>query len=221
MTFDAAIFDMDGLLLDTERRAKSAFQTTCDALGLTMDEAFYFGLIGQNQAATAAALGRWLGSAAAADDFDRRWQEGYRHLLEQEVPTKAGVTELLAHLWGVCLPCAVATSTGRALAQEKLARAGIDHFFTALVGGDQVNEGKPSPEIFLRAAAMLKAVPARCIVFEDSENGVRAALAAGMTVVQVPDLVSPSAELRGFGHAIADDLLDAARRHGLLSLAAR
>jgi beta-phosphoglucomutase-like phosphatase (HAD superfamily) len=88
---------------------------------------------------------------------------------------------------------AVATSTDTSRAEQKLAEAGLRRHLHAVVGGDQIERSKPEPDIYLRAACLLGAQPSVCLALEDSENGVRAAVAAGMTVVQIPDLIAPPA----------------------------
>ena len=82
--------------------------------------------------------------------------------------------------------------------------------FVAIVGGDQVQKSKPHPDIYFKAAAILGVTPKNCLALEDSENGVRSAVSAGMTVVQIPDLVQPSLDLRGLGHIVLGSLRDVA-----------
>ncbi|MEO1650531.1 MAG: HAD-IA family hydrolase, partial [Pseudomonadota bacterium] len=103
-----------------------------------------------------------------------------------------------------------------ARAREKLKKAELLEAFQHVVGGDQVERSKPDPDIYLEAARRLSANPAASVALEDSENGVRAAHAAGMTVIQVPDLIQPSDSLRMLGHTIAADVLVGARHVGLL-----
>jgi beta-phosphoglucomutase-like phosphatase (HAD superfamily) len=103
---------------------------------------------------------------------------------------------------------AVATSTRTKRATEKLGDAGLLDYFKIVIGGDQVEQGKPDPEIYLKAASALSSAPSRCLALEDSANGVKAAVAAGMTVVQIPDLVPPSDELLQLGHIVLSSLAD-------------
>jgi beta-phosphoglucomutase-like phosphatase (HAD superfamily) len=103
---------------------------------------------------------------------------------------------------------AVATSTRTGLAERKLARVGVLDRFDAVVGGDQVRNGKPAPDIYLRAAERLERGPDECIVLEDSRNGVRAASAAGMTVILVPDLCPIDQETEQLAFRTARSLLD-------------
>jgi beta-phosphoglucomutase-like phosphatase (HAD superfamily) len=107
------------------------------------------------------------------------------------------------------MPRAVVTSTHRWRTEQKLDRCGIARYFETRVTGDEVRESKPEPEIYLLAARRLDVEPARCVVLEDSVPGVRAALAAGMTPIQVPDLVKPDAASRALGHRIVASLDEA------------
>jgi beta-phosphoglucomutase-like phosphatase (HAD superfamily) len=117
---------------------------------------------------------------------------------------------LLEHVSSLGIPTAVATSTRTERAREKLLRAGVLDRFHEVVGGDQVAHSKPSPDIYLRVAELLRVRPRGCLALEDSDNGVRAALAAGMTVVQIPDLLSPSADVLELGHIVLTSLAEVA-----------
>jgi len=114
--------------------------------------------------------------------------------------------ELLEHVKRIQIPVAVATSTRSTHALDRLAKAGLLDYFEFVVGGDQVKNSKPNPEIYLTATEKLQCDPKNCLAFEDSENGVRAALGAGLRVIQVPDLVVPSAEVVALGHTILASL---------------
>jgi beta-phosphoglucomutase-like phosphatase (HAD superfamily) len=102
----------------------------------------------------------------------------------------------------------VVTSTQRMRADRKLATSGIASFFDIVITGSDVSEPKPAPEGYLKAAAALGVDPARCVVFEDSAFGVRAALAAGMTPIQVPDLLEPDDATRALGHRVVESLAE-------------
>lgn len=117
-----------------------------------------------------------------------------------------GVHNLLDYLHASGIPTAVATSTNTDHALHKLEQSGILHRFTTITGGDQVANGKPAPDIYLKAAKSIDANPLSCLALEDSPNGVRAAIAAGMHVIQIPELVEPDEALRSLGHTVLGDL---------------
>jgi HAD superfamily hydrolase (TIGR01509 family) len=119
---------------------------------------------------------------------------------------KPGARELLAQLGRAGVPCAVASSTRRVQLEERLQRTELHGFFRAFAGGDEVQQGKPAPDIFLLAAQRLGVEAERCLVFEDSEHGARGARAATMQVVIVPDLVQPSVEARASCCAVVASL---------------
>jgi beta-phosphoglucomutase-like phosphatase (HAD superfamily) len=106
---------------------------------------------------------------------------------------KPGVRELLEYLKSSSFRTAVASSTYTHIVEKELSDAGILPFFDRIVGGDQVSRSKPNPDIFLRAAEVLDTAPEACLVIEDSYNGIRAAKAAGMRAIMVPDLLQPDA----------------------------
>lgn len=203
----AVVFDMDGLLLDTERLSRAAYVETCRAFRLDVDEELFLSLVGLNHAAGSARLAEGLAGIADAGLFDRHWQQAFADLLSAGIPVKPGADDLLEGLAGAGIPFAIATSTRTETALRHLAAAGIGRHFDIVVGGDQVPRGKPAPDIYLEAAARLGARPERCAAFEDSENGVRAAMAAGMTTVQIPDLKHPTPDFLRLGHLVAPDLI--------------
>ena len=207
--FDAIIFDMDGLLLDTETLALSAFLDTCADLGLEPRTDVFLRCLGTNHASGQQVLNDGLAGHTDPVRFRHLWDDKYRHLTTTgPIALKDGVISLLDHIATLHMPAAVATSTHTTRAQEKLARAGILERFTEVVGGEQVQHSKPSPDIYLRVASLVGARPHACLALEDSENGVRAALSAGMTVVQIPDLVHPSDQFRQLGHIVLASLAD-------------
>ena len=209
--FDAIIFDMDGLLLDTERIALSTFLETCEHFGLGAQTDLFMRCIGTNESLGEQILKDGLPGKVDHLHFGRVW-DNYFLLRDSNgpAPLKEGAVELLNHLSSLKIPTAVATSTRTTRARHKLQEAGLLNHFAAVVGGDQVQQSKPEPDIYLRAAEILNARPAACLALEDSENGVRAAARAGMTVIQIPDLVRPSIDLLTLGHIILSSLRDVA-----------
>jgi HAD superfamily hydrolase (TIGR01509 family) len=216
----AAVFDMDGLMLDTERIALAVLAEAASALRYPWREEIGLAMVGLNSRDSDAIVAAELGPDYPLAPLRATFGERYLRRLETEqVPTKPGLVELLDALKAANVPCAVATSTRHERARLKLARAGVLDRFSVIVGGDQVRQGKPEPDIYLATALALDVDPGRCIAFEDSGPGVRAALAAGMRVVMVPDVIAPTAEIVALGHSICATLTEALallRSEGLL-----
>ena len=151
-----------------------------------------------------------MGGKFPLAEVSARGRERYLQRLRGEgVAVKPGLVPLLDWLAERDVPVAVATSTQHALALEKLALAGLRERFETIVCGDQVPKGKPAPDVYREAVARIDADPARCIALEDSEIGLRAAHAAGLTCIVVPDLLPPSPEYEPLAHAIVPSLREA------------
>lgn len=207
MSYQAAIFDMDGLLLDTERVCQQAFQDACHALALPYLEDIYLTIIGRNAQGIEDAINVGYADKIAYQTLRDAWMDRYHPIVNhQAIPVKKGVLSLLNWLKECNIPMAVATSTHRELAITKLKLAGLYPYFEHLSTGCEVQQGKPHPEIFLLAAERLKVAPERCLAFEDSNNGVRAGVAANMQVYQIPDLVNPCADTLKLGHRVETSL---------------
>lgn len=208
MKFQAAIFDMDGLLLDTERVCMRVFKQACKTLQLPFHEDVYLSIIGRNSAGI-----EKIFREAYGEDYDAlhaEWRVNYDAIVKhQAIPVKEGVIELLKWLRAQQIPAAVATSTHKEVATAKLKLAGLDHYFDNLTCGCEVSHGKPDPEIYLLAARRLGVQANQCVAFEDSNNGVRSAVSANMTTFQIPDLVEPCEEVVALGHYIVPSLHDA------------
>ena len=207
------VFDMDGLLLDSERLARDAFVQACEQSGWEADMTAYMRCIGSTYAATRRILLEAYGANFPYTHIEGIWSDIYHERIHAcPVPLKAGAMALLNYLRGAEIPMALATSTRRLTAEIKLEQAGLAAYFSHTVCGDETPHGKPHPDPYLAAAVGLQLAPDRCWALEDSENGVRAALAAGCLVIQVPDLVLPGAEMRALGHLIVSSLLDVLAR---------
>ncbi|MEO8306172.1 MAG: HAD family phosphatase [Betaproteobacteria bacterium] len=192
----AVIFDMDGLLLDSEPLAARAWADAAFELGVEFDMTVARAMVGRNFTDCSAMVRARYGGSYPVDALVGRWHAVYDAIVEREgVAIKPGVFELIDWLERNAIPRAVATSTRRDRAHAKLSQAALLTRFREIVGGDEVPRGKPAPDIFVEAARRIDARAAECIVLEDSEPGVRAALAAGMIPIMVPDQHAPSAEL--------------------------
>ena len=205
----AVIFDMDGLMLDTERLAPRAWGDAAAAVGVDFDLTLIVPMVGRNFRDCAALIVDRHGPDFPTTELMRAWHVAYDAIVEREgIALKPGLLPLLDWLEAEGIPKAVATSTRRDRAQAKLAQTALLPRFVALVGGDEVANGKPAPDIFLAAADRLGQPVAECVVLEDSEPGVRAALAAGMTPIMVPDMHPPSAALMALEPLVLASLAD-------------
>lgn len=207
--FGLIIFDMDGLLLDSEQVALEIFKQTCQAFSISADPGLYRLCIGVNAQRAEEILRAGLESLVDYDAFQDYWITHYeKRVHDNEIPLKPGVINLLEAISCQDIPMMVATSTETARAKLKLANTRLIDYFEDIIGGDQVAASKPAPDIYLKAAARKPIGASECLAIEDSENGVLAALAAGMTVIQIPDLIKPSQEFRANGHQVLASLND-------------
>ena len=210
------LFDMDGLLLDTERVCLECCVATGYEYGLPDLTDVFIRTIGLRGVEGRPILEAALQGQVDHDVFVARWNGMITDQMDMGVQVKPGVVELLSHLKEQRLGTAVATSTRTATARAHLGMAGLVDFFDHIIGGDMVTNGKPNPEIYHKAATELGVDAANCIVFEDSDPGVLAGVRSGARVVQVPDIKPPSAETMKLGHIIAPNLLEGARLVGLI-----
>ena len=213
--FDAIIFDMDGLLLDTEKLSYQSFISTAGAYDQTFQFDDYRQLIGRNAKTGIEILRRMLPAGIDAAEFKDDWLDAYRQLLDHHIEVKPGAHHLLACLAKMQVPRAVATSSSGTKARAILDRVGLWQFIPHLTGGDEVEAGKPAPDVYLDAAKKLGVDAPRCIAFEDSETGITAALAAGMRVIQIPDLIAAERAPAPPAYYHASSLLDGAALLGI------
>jgi len=183
----AVILDMDGLMVDTEPLYKTAWQTAARDLGYDLHDDRYAKLVGRTTEAGERVLVAEFGASFPLEAFRELWPGLWR--LEAGrggIHRKPGLTELLAFIADAGLPVAVATSSEELYTRPTLEGAGLADYFDVIVTGEQVQHGKPEPDIYLEAAHRLSVAPADCIAFEDSEAGIIAVSRAGMTGVLVP-----------------------------------
>ena len=204
----AVVFDMDGLLLDSERLYRTAHIAACGELGHGMDEALYGTLIGVPREISELRLLEAFGPDLPLEDYRERCERHFNLLCQGTVPLRPGALALIDFLQAHGIPSAVATSTERGRARQHLQQAGILHRFGAVITRSDVTRGKPHPESFLSAATTLGADPRDCVALEDSHNGVRAAAAAGMMTVMIPDLLPATDEIRTLCSGIRPSLED-------------
>ncbi|MDB5542011.1 MAG: Haloacid dehalogenase [Devosia sp.] len=206
--FSAIVFDMDGTLLDTEMVFKEIVWDVSADLGFEMTDLIHHAMVGSSHETTNKLLVEAYGVSFPYTIFDEKCRTLMRERMEDVVPVKPGVHELLAELKARRIPAAVATSSRAPHALGHLGGAGILSMFEAVVTRDDVINPKPHPEPYLMAARRLGIEPELCIAVEDSHTGVRAAHAAGLQTIMVPDLVRPSDEIRALCIAVMDSLHD-------------
>ena len=207
---EAAVFDMDGLMLDSERAINDCMARAASDLGHDLPASLWLQMIGGGDGLCRRLLADRIGADATVELLARA-EAMYDAVADAGIDHRPGIVDLLDWLVARGIPRAVATSTRRPLAMRKLAAAGLLPYFDAVATSSDVAAQKPAPDVYLLAASKLGVAPARCLVLEDSPTGVRAALAAGMTPVQVPDMLVPDDAARALGHRIVASLGDAQR----------
>lgn len=208
MECKGAIFDMDGLLFDTERIYQQTWQEIARERGIELGGDFPKAISGTN----GVYMCRVIETCYQVNDAHEIMEEcmgRVRDKLSVYVPVKKGVHEILEFFRKSGIRMAVASSSAAEQIESNLETAGIRGYFSAVVSGAEVRRGKPSPDIFLRAAERIGCAPGECFVFEDSENGIKAGHAAGCMTIMIPDLVEASFDIRPYCTEVYSDLLQA------------
>lgn len=201
------IFDMDGVLIDSERQSNEGWLWAAGQLGVDMP----MWLIDSFKGAPAELCCKFF------DDYykgvidyweakELRTQHVYKIRETEGIPVKKGVKDIFEYIRNNGLKCAVATSTRRESAEKTLHEIGVWDYLDAVVYGDEVERGKPEPDIFLRAAKAIGVNPSEAVVVEDSINGIKAGYAAGMRVVHIPDTIEIDDDIRKLTYMVCDDL---------------
>ncbi len=205
-----AVFDMDGLMFDTERLVYETWQAMMDEKGYKYSLEIFKNTIGLRADASKAYYLSLFGNNFEYDSFKSRSRIIFMKRVENEgVPLKKGLIELLEFLKVQQFKISLATSTTSQTALKLLKMSGVYDFFDTFVCGDDVKNGKPHPEVFLTAAAKLGLLPENCVAFEDSINGIKSAFAANMKTVMVPDYLPPTEEIKPMIGYLCSDLSQA------------
>lgn len=206
---EAVIFDMDGVIFDSERLVYEGWKALSVKYGFDNLDEIYMKCIGVNSATCRQIYLDFYGEDFPYDKYRQERSDDYHARYSGgRLPMKAGVEELLKYLKETGYKIAIASSTRSALVKEQIEDAGLMKYFDVIVGGDQVKKSKPEPDIFLKAAELLGVKPENAYVIEDSYNGIRAAKSAHMRPIMVPDMVQPDEEMLDKAWKICDSLKD-------------
>lgn len=203
----AVVFDMDGLLFDSEALYRDAFFAAAQELGHRFTTDHFLELVGRPWSANRITLQVSMGETGDTEVLKSAWMRHYEGR-RASLALKPGVAELLDRLDELGLPRAICTSSSHEDVQHNLRLHRLCGRFDAVVAAGDYARGKPAPDPFLRAAEVLGVAAGECLALEDSYNGVRAAAAAGMCTVMVPDLLPATEELRPICRLIVATLHD-------------
>lgn len=191
--YEAVLFDMDGLMFDTERLAKKGLYEAAAELGLVPDMDLFIGITGCSGSDVQLRLLSYCGSEERYSELMRLEEEKVAlWVREGGTPLKPGLKELLSLLKKKKVRCAVVSCSHRVRVMPCMEHSGLGEAFDLIITGEEVTNGKPAPDAYLIAAAKLGVAPDECLVLEDSVNGGNAGLAAGMDVALIPDLIMPT-----------------------------
>ncbi len=199
------LFDMDGLVLDTEKLYCRYWAEAAQAFGFPMTFQQGMGMRALSKEAGQAQLHSYFGPPA---DYYAIRAKRIELMQEAEIEAKPGIFELLDFLQTRGIPAAITSSSPPGRIRRYLSRVGLEDRFTALCSGHEVQRGKPAPDIYLHGAATLGFPPESCLALEDAPAGIEAACRAGCVTVMVPDLDQPDERTASMLHAKADSLLD-------------
>lgn len=203
-----AIFDMDGLMFDTEQIWQKNWKLIADEMGVTLAEGFKYNICGTSGALMNSVIEKYYGvedGSAIAADCKKRVHDD----LMEFTPEKPGVHEILEFFRDAGVRIAVASSSSVEQIRRNLQNTNTEEFIEVIVSGSELKRGKPEPDIFLAAAERLGIDPQECYVFEDAFNGVKAGHAAGCCTIMIPDQMQPTEEIRALADAVCGSLVEA------------
>ena len=204
-----AIFDMDGTLFDSEKIYQMAWLATVKDFGKDRGEELVKTVSGSSEANCRKMIHEFYPDVDVDKFFKQVVSTAVKVFNDDGVEMMKGVPEILKYFAENGVKMAIASSSRIDVIKRNIKNAGIEKYFTALVSGDEVEHGKPAPDIFWKAAEKINLPAAECYVFEDSFNGIRAANAAGCTAIMIPDTAQPTEEIKKLCTAIYPTLLDA------------
>ncbi len=199
----AYIFDLDGVIFDSERAVYNEWKLISKKHGFTNLDEPYMKCIGVNAKTSKRIFLEYYGRDFPYDEYEKEMRQNYHNKYDLgKLPIKTGVIELLKSIKKKGTHIAIASSTQTEIVQGELRDAELLNYFDVIIGGDMVERSKPAPDIFLKAAAILGVVANACCVIEDSYNGIRAASSAGMFSIMIPDMLLPNDEMRNKANLI-------------------
>lgn len=208
--FKAVVFDMDGVIFDTESAVIKVWKQVADMRGIPDIESFCMDCLGTNAAETKSKFLKRYGDLYPYDEIRAQKTGMVREMFKRgEIYTKPGAREILSTLKSKGIKVALASSTREEAVREELTIAGLIDYFDVIVTGDMVNNSKPAPDIFLKACERLGIDPKDAAGIEDSFNGVRSSKSAGLYTIMVPDILQPTDEIKALADIVLHDLNEA------------
>ncbi|MCM1272264.1 MAG: HAD family phosphatase [Clostridium sp.] len=209
MKYDAVVFDMDGVIFDSEKKVVECWQVVAQKYDIEEIEKACSDCLGLNRVATKEYFLRKYGENFPYDEYKTEMSNLFHERYGNgKIPLKQGSREILGSLKKSGKRVALATSTRTEIVVEELKAAGLYDFFDAIVCGDMVEKSKPAPDIFLKACQCLDIKPCDSFAIEDSYNGVRSAHGAGIRTIMVPDLAPVNDEMRDIAETVLESLFD-------------
>ena len=203
------IFDMDGVLFDTEQLVRECWKTVAHNQSIVGIEEVFYRCIGTNNKSTKQIMMKHYGDDFQYDEFRKEASVMFHTITDHDgVPMKSGVIELLEFLKSNHYRIGLASSTRVEMVKDELKQMNLLDYFDIVIGGDMVTNSKPDPEIFLKCQSLLGGSISDTYVIEDSYNGIRAAHRAGMKPIMVPDLIAPDEEMENLSYCIKKSLLE-------------
>ena len=207
MKTQAVLFDMDGVIFDSEIKVVECWKEIADKYGIEGIEEQCYACLGTTREMSRAIMLAHYGAEFPYDAYKKEMSDLFHSRYGGgRLPKKPGVVELLEFLQMHNIKVALASSTRREVVEQELKDGGIRSYFDAVICGDMVARSKPEPDIFLRACEELQVSPSQAVGIEDSYNGIRALAAAGVTAVMVPDLKQPTEEIAALADIVLPDL---------------
>lgn len=205
--YDAVVFDMDGVIFDSERATMKCWLALADKYNIKNIEEPYLACTGTTMARTREIMLETYGDDFPYDEYAAEASRMYHEKYDGgRLPLKPGVVELLEYLKGENKRVAIASSSRRKTVVSQLEWADLIKYFDAVICGDMVERSKPAPDIFLKACEELGVAPEKAYAIEDSYNGIRAAAAGKLHPIMVPDLLPATCEMNELAETILEDL---------------